>query len=302
MSIQDFLHCDLCPNMCGANRLGGQFGFCEAGAEAEIFSQGPHHGEEPSLSGSRGSGTVFFSRCTMKCIYCQNYPWSQQKEGEKYTQNKLTATLADLAKKGCHNWNLVSPTPWMPIIVKSLKELRQDGLWLPVVYNTSGFERVQVLEKFSDYIDIYLTDLRYASEHTAREGSGVRGYVGAARAALEKMWELAGPLQLDEHGIATGGVICRLLILPGRAEEAAGNLRWIAERFEGKIHVSLMAQYHPAYKATNTNGWNRKITRKEYDLVVGQMEKLGIDNGWVQEFEGETPSHLLGFRMKKNTL
>ena len=145
-------HCELCPRMCGVNRLAGEHGFCRAGNELEIYRYAPHHGEEPPISGRKGSGTVFFSRCTLKCLYCQNYPWSQEGAGKKITVEKLAAILRELRDEGCHNWNLVSPTHWLPMIYSALESVKKDGKMLPVVYNTSGYERVETIEKYGGKI------------------------------------------------------------------------------------------------------------------------------------------------------
>lgn len=291
-------HCELCPRRCGVDRAGGQRGYCKAGANVTVFRYGAHRGEEPPISGFRGSGTVFFSRCTLRCLYCQNYPWSQDGEGREYDVDGLAAALRSLAEAGCHNWNLVSPTPWLPWIRAAAKQLRKDGFSLPFVYNTSGFERIEVLQAYRDLADVFLTDLRYATEESAAEGSDARGYVDAARAALQWMCSEAGPLHVDDDGVATRGVICRILILPGRAQEAVDNLRWIAKNIGTDVAVSLMSQYVPAHRAATLPPWNRRINGEEYGTAVAALEELGFDNGWVQELEAEAPPELVGFQMK----
>lgn len=298
--------CELCPRRCGVNRLSGDRGYCGAGATAEVFRYGPHNGEEPPLSGSRGSGTIFFSRCTLKCFYCQNHPWSQEGAGEIFDSQQLQQAFRSLYDHGCHNWNLVSPTPWLPQIREAARELKKAGIHLPMVYNTSGFERIETLEEFRETGDIFLADLRYAKPGTALEGSGSADYVKIARAALKTMFSLTGPMRLDGNGIALSGTICRILILPGKADEAVESLRWVAATFGNGIAVSVMSQYYPAFKAKARKGWNRRITEREHELVTGEVEKLGLAGGWVQEMcedkDGAgraTESDLLGFRMKK---
>ena len=288
-------HCELCPRRCGANRLQGALGYCRAGSQTQVYRWGPHHGEEPPVSGTRGSGTVFFSRCTMRCLYCQNFPWSQEGKGAVLTVQALAGVFEELRGAGCHNWNLVSPTPWLPLIRAALSELDTR---LPIVYNTSGFERVEVLDAFADLADVYLTDLRYADEQTALAGSGAPGYVEAARNALRAMWRRRGPLVLDDEGVARSGTICRLLVLPGLAGEAVANLRWIAENLGTELAVSVMAQYVPAYRAPeHGGGWERRVTAEEYDAVSRAVEELGFSNGWVQEFDAAIPAELVGYRM-----
>lgn len=290
--------CKLCPHECGVDRTAGQTGFCGAGALPEIFRAGSHYGEEPPVSGTSGSGTVFFSRCTLKCIYCQNYPWSQGGEGDIYTVDKLAEVFAGLADEGCHNWNLVSPTPWLPMIRDAVGIVRDGGRNLPIVYNSSGFEKNETLVEYADVADIYLLDLRYARAESASEGSGCADYPQIARRALAKAWDLAGPLKMDKEGIACSGVICRILVLPGKADEAVENLRWLAETFGAGMSVSVMSQYTPAFKAVSGD-WARKVLAEEYRLVMDTAEELEFDNGWVQGFEEPAPAGLIGFNMSK---
>ncbi|MDD5678465.1 MAG: radical SAM protein [Kiritimatiellae bacterium] len=256
-----------------------------------------HPGEEPPISGTRGSGAIFFSQCTLRCVYCQNYPWSQEGSGETYTVEELTGILSRLYAAGCHNWNLVSPTPWLPMIVEALARARGAGQTLPVVYNTSGFERVETVRALAGMVDIYLTDLRYAGAEAAASGSDAADYVPCAREALQEMWRQAGPLVVDAGGVAVRGVICRLLILPGLAREACASLEWLAEQIGPKIAVSVMAQYTPAYRGKGRSPWNRAITRAEYDAVCLTVERLGLNEGWIQDFGAARDSELAGFNM-----
>lgn len=290
-------HCELCPRRCGVDRLEDKLGYCGAGSSVEIFRYAPHYGEEPPISGQNGSGTVFFSRCTLKCVYCQNFPWSQEGKGESCSILKLTEIFRSLAEKGCHNWNLVSPTPWLPMIREALEVLKHDGVSIPVVYNTSGFERDRILAENQGLADIYLVDLRYSRDESAQEGSGVAGYVGIARKAVEEMWRQTGPLRLDSDGIAVCGVICRLLILPGRTREVMDNLQWLAETFGPDMAVSVMSQYTPAYKASKMPGWNRTVNREEYEEIRVAVEEIGLNQGWMQDFGGYTSRDLIGFEM-----
>ncbi len=291
--------CRLCPRACGVNRLAGQLGYCKAGAQPRVFRHGPHFGEEPPISGTRGSGTVFFSHCTMRCVYCQNHPWSQQGLGDDLTVPDLLAIFKELAAQGCHNLNLVSPTPWLPHIAEAAQGLIRAGISLPFVYNTSGFESTQTLEDFSFLADIALVDLRYANAASAAEGSDARHYVDAAREALLWFWNRLGPLDVDADGIARRGVICRLLALPGRVHEAIANLEWLARATGNALHVSVMSQYTPVYRAIEIEGWNRNIRKEEYKLLTDAVSDLGFREGWIQEFEGEAPADLLGQAMPR---
>ncbi|MGI6496435.1 MAG: radical SAM protein [Kiritimatiellia bacterium] len=290
--------CTLCPRRCGVNRLEGGRGFCGAGAIPRVFRSGPHFGEEPPLSGTSGSGAIFFSHCTMRCLYCQNHPWSQGGRGDDLDVAELTEIFRRLAAKGCHNWNLVSPTPWLPLIREAVAPLLAEGIRLPFVYNSSGFESVETLEAYRDLVDIALVDLRYSRDETALAASAAPGYAAAARAALAWCWRELGPLQVEgDDEIASRGVICRLLVLPGRPEEAVENLRWLADAVGTGVHVSVMSQYTPVYRALRTPGWNRAIREDEYGKVTAEMERLGFDNGWVQGFDSSLPSDLLGQEM-----
>lgn len=289
--------CELCPRRCGVNREEGRRGYCQAGGTVEVYRYGLHQGEEPPVSGVRGSGTIFFSRCTLSCLYCQNYPWSQEGQGRAVSVDELAEMLRSLARDGCHNWNLVSPTPWLPWIYEAWCQVVTDGLSRPIVYNTSGFERVDQLRAMEGWVNIYLSDLRYASEASAKAGSDSTGYVRASREALLEMWRQTGPLKTDGEGVAEQGTICRLLVLPGRANEAVANLEWLAETVGTGIPVSVMAQYTPAYKALNEAPWNRRPTQDEYGLVVDAMERLGFTEGWIQEYETPAQDSLVGFNM-----
>ncbi len=290
-------NCGLCPRQCGIDRLAGATGFCRAGLQPRVFRYGPHAGEEPPISGTRGSGTVFFSRCTLHCLYCQNFPWSQEGKGDDLTTDGLRGVLEALRTAGCHNWNLVSPTPWLPQIEAAWRGACDSGPRIPVVVNTSGYERVETLQTYGHMVDIYLTDLRYADPETAREASGAPDYVTVAREALREMWRQRGPLVCDENGIALSGTVCRLLILPGHADEAVRNLEWLAETLGVTLPVSVMAQYVPAYQASEYEPWGRVIDRKEYDTVCEAIDRLGFDAGWIQEFGTPSPAALLGHRM-----
>jgi putative pyruvate formate lyase activating enzyme len=289
--------CRLCPRACGANRLAGQTGYCRAGLLPRVFRYGPHFGEEPPVSGTRGSGTVFFSHCTLRCLYCQNHPWSQAGQGDDFSTEGLREIFRSVAANGCHNWNLVSPTPWLPQIREAVTPLIRAGIRLPFVYNTSGFEAPEALEAFSELADIALIDLRYASPESAAEGSDARQYVEASRRAFLWFWSRLGPLETDADDIAKRGVICRLLALPGRVSEAIANLEWLAENVGTEVHISVMSQYTPVHRATRTGGWDRKVCEEEYELLTEAAADLGFENGWVQEFEGDAPADPLGQTM-----
>ena len=275
-------NCALCPRRCGKRP-----GYCGVGLAPRVFRWGPHFGEEPPVTGERGSGCVFFSRCTMKCLYCQNSPWSWQGNGQDKTIPELTEIFRELAVKDrVENWNLVSPTPYLPFIREAVAPLKKEGVYLPFVWNSSGYERVETLEEYRDLCDLALFDLRYSRNETAFAYSGAPGYVEAARAAVKWAYE---------H---SSGLIVRILVLPGYAEEAVENLAWLSTELSNDIPVSIMAQYTPAYKAKTTPPFDRYVTEEEYETVTEAAADFGFENGWIQSFAAADPSlALLGENM-----
>ena len=273
--------CELCPRKCGKRP-----GFCGAGEAPRVFRWGPHFGEEPPLTGERGSGCVFFSRCTMKCLYCQNSPWSWNGKGVDKTIPELTEIFRELAVKDrVENWNLVSPTPYLPFIREAVKPLFDEGIRLPFVWNSSGYERVETLEEYADLCDWALFDLRYSRNETALAASAAPGYVEAARAAVRWAWERKN-------------LIVRLLVLPGHADEAIENLAWLATELSNEIPVSIMSQYTPAYRALETPPFDRGVTEEEYASVTEAAADFGFENGWIQGFGAADPKlALLGENM-----
>lgn len=290
--------CELCPRRCGVNRTLGKVGYCKSGATLKMFRWGPHFGEEPPISGTRGSGTLFFSHCTLRCIYCQNAKWSNGGQGDEISTDELVQRMRILAEKGCHNWNLVSPTPWLPHIQEAVECLNREGVQLPIVYNTSGYERIETLKAFPKLTQIALADLRYAEASSAFEGSDAKDYVTHARAAIQWLWNRLGPLQYDDEGIAQQGVIVRLLALPGRCEEVCENLRWLYRTLGPKVAISVMAQYHPVGPACHQAGWNRRVTPEEFEEIETVLDLFDFETGWVQPCEAATAEHMLGDDMQ----
>ena len=285
--------CRLCPHACGANRRDGSTGFCGAGASPRVFRWGPHFGEEPPLVGKGGSGCVFFSRCTMKCLYCQNSPWSWNGKGDDISVARLTEIFRDLAVKDrCSNWNLVSPTPYLPFIREAVQPLFKEGIRIPFVWNSSGYESLTTLEEYHELCDTALFDLRYSSDATAIKASSAPGYVGAARAAVRWAYER------HASGNDTPPLIVRILVLPGHADEAIENLAWLATELSADIPVSIMSQFTPSYRALETPPFNRKVTEEEYESVTEAAADFGFENGWIQGYEAADPNlALLGENM-----
>jgi putative pyruvate formate lyase activating enzyme len=278
--------CTLCPRRCGVNRLDGEAGFCRAGAGPVVASWNIHRQEEPPITGRRGSGTIFFTHCTAKCLFCQNYPISQLGVGRSVSVGRLAEMMLELQKWGCHNINFVTPTHFVPQILAALERAIGGGLRLPLVYNSSGYETVEVLRLLDGVVDIYLPDAKYADDETARRLSRFPAYVQANRLALKEMFRQVGEeLILDEEGLARRGMIIRHLVLPGGLAGTAEILRWIAAELSPRLHVSVMAQYFPAHRAVGHPLLGRRITAGEYEAALEALDAAGLRNGWVQEYE-----------------
>jgi putative pyruvate formate lyase activating enzyme len=278
--------CRVCPRECGVNRLkDDKLGFCGSGLHPVISSVSPHHGEEPPLSGTKGSGTIFFTNCNLRCGYCQNYPISQMGNGADRTVGELACQITWLQEQGCHNVNLVTPTHYVPQILKALGIARERGFDLPIVYNTSGYESLETLRLLDGIVDIYLPDMRYNDNAIALRYSIAPHYVEINRAAIREMYRQVGNLVIDEEGIAKRGLIIRHLVLPGGLSGTEGVMKFLAEEISRDVYISLMSQYFPAYKANEFPEINRRITEAEYDAAYDSKMRYGLKNGWVQEFE-----------------
>ncbi len=278
------VRCVLCPHMCRVNRNNGQSGFCRAGSAAVVSSVMAHHGEEPPISGTRGSGTIFFSHCNMKCVYCQNYQISQEHSGKAFSASQLAGEMLSLQHKGCHNINLVSPTIWIPQIIEAFSIAKKSGLKIPIVYNTGGYERKQAIKLLEGIVDIYMPDIRYSSNSMAERYSGVKNYVKNNRKSIIEMYRQVGGLVLDNNGIAKKGLLIRLLVLPGNIGGVKETLDFIKNELSQDVYLSIMAQYHPEYMACDYPELSSSILYSEYYEVVEHAEKLGLVNGWTQDY------------------
>jgi putative pyruvate formate lyase activating enzyme len=287
--------CDICPHKCGTNRLKGEKGFCRSGYRPVVSSFCAHHGEEPALSGTRGSGTIFFANCNMRCVYCQNYQISQDPDAQKANEIDISMLAEHMLyiqdDLKCHNINLVSPTHWVPQILKALLEAIPRGLHLPLVYNTGGYDNLDTIHKLDGIVDIYLPDIRYAADTVACQYSQANGYVTYNRQAILEMYRQVGNLQVNENELAFRGVIVRHLILPDGLSGSAESLRWLSQEVSPDITLSIMSQYYPCYKAGQIPSLSRTITYQEYSVVVDLLEKYGLENGWLQEMDA--PSNYL---------
>ena len=278
--------CRVCPRECGANRLkNDKLGFCRSGLDPIISSVSQHFGEEPPLSGTKGSGTVFFTNCNLRCVYCQNYPISQLGNGEERTPGELACQMLWLQEQGCHNLNLVTPTHFVPQILKALGIAIQRGFNLPIVYNTSGYESMETLRLLDGIVDIYLPDMRYSDNAAAMKYSIAPDYPQLNRAAIKEMYRQVGNLVLDEQGVARQGLIVRHLVLPGNIAGTEAVMKFLAEEISKDVSISLMSQYFPAYRAREFKEMNRRITTEEYEKAYQIMLKYGLENGWIQNLD-----------------
>ena len=290
--------CRICPRACGVNRLKGQTGFCRTGRDAVVCSAFAHQGEEPALSGSRGSGTIFFTHCNMRCVYCQNYLFSQEGEGRCVTVRELADTMLRLQKTGCHNINVVTPTHVMPQIVQALYLAAQEGLEIPLVYNTSGYEKAEILHWLDGIVDIYLPDMRYAEEQPAIAYSSAPGYPRHNQESVLEMFRQHPTAAFDKDGVMTRGLVVRHLVLPDGLAGTQQIFPFIAQRLSPKVFISLMSQYFPAYEANGFPAIARRVSLQEYEAAVALLEQHGLVNGWVQESHGL--QRFAGTHIKRN--
>ncbi len=271
-----FRECSLCPRNCGVERTAGETGFCKTGDKPFVSSWGTHFGEERPLVGRLGSGTIFFSRCNLGCIFCQNWTISHRGEGEEISFERLAGIMLDLQKAGCHNINLVTPTHQMPMVLHSLAIAVERGLSIPIVYNCGGYESVKALNLLDGIIDIYMPDFKYSDPDMALKYSKAKDYPQTAKAALKEMHAQVGDLVMDERGIAVRGLLVRHLVLPGGIAGTGEVVRFIAEEISRETYINIMDQYYPCYKASDYPPINRRITGKEYAEAIKMAARAGL--------------------------
>lgn len=277
--------CQLCPRMCGVNRLEGEKGFCQASAELHISAFHPHFGEEKPLVGQGGSGTIFFTHCGLRCVFCINWQVSHEGKGEPKSLTDLAEMMLTLQKTGCHNINLVTPTHYSPHIVRALDLAAGRGLKLPVVYNTCGWERVEVLRLLDDVVDIYLPDFKYwDGKQAARYSSGAESYPEATKAALLEMHRQVGVAKPGKDGLMYRGLMVRHLVMPNNVGGAGEIFRWISENLSKDTYVNIMSQYRPLYRAHDYPRIARRITRQEYEDALRWAREAGLTNLDVQGY------------------
>jgi len=284
--------CTVCPKDCGNDRLNDELAACYSGRLPIVSSYTAHFGEEPCLSGTNGAGNIFFGNCNLRCVYCQNYQisqtWKTQKKNE-ITHERLAGMMLELQDRGCHNIGFVSPTHFAPQMARAILIAAQNGLRLPIVYNTNAYDSVEVLRLLDGIVDIYLPDLKYADSDAGFQYSKVRSYKEHARAAIKEMYRQMGDeLVFGEDGLLKRGLMIRLLVLPNGIADIEQNLRWIRDELSPKTAISLMAQYYATNKAATDDRYillSRRISEGEWFKAVSLLEELGIEEGFMQEYE-----------------
>ncbi|MFO0698593.1 MAG: radical SAM protein [Nitrospira sp.] len=268
--------CHVCPRHCAIDRLEGDLGFCLVGAKPFVSSHGPHHGEEASLRGWNGSGTIFFASCNLRCIYCQNYEISQLREGREVSAQELAEMMLNLQERDCHNINLVTPSHQVPQILEGLLLAAQQGLHIPLVYNTSSYDDRETLRLLDGVVDIYLPDFKYADADGGLKYSKVPGYPETAKAAIKEMHRQTGDLVIDERGLAVRGLLVRHLVLPGGLAGTPAIMRFLGEEISQNTYVNIMDQYRPCWKSLNYPPLDRSITKEEFEEAIEAAKAAGL--------------------------
>lgn len=282
MDVKILEKCAICPHNCGINRLNNQIGRCKSKDTVKVALYSTHNFEEPCISGKKGSGTVFFSNCNMNCVFCQNYEISQQGKGKEISIEKLADIFIKQQEKDVENINLVTPTSYVPQIIEAIKIARKNGLKLPIVYNTNGYEKVETLKMLEGYVDIYLPDFKYSDDDLGKRLSKVDNYFEIVTEALKEMYRQTGKAVFNGEGVMQKGMIIRHLVLPNHILNSRRVLKWINENMHD-VYVSVMAQYFPTYKAKEIDDINRKLTKEEYEQIENYLYRLDLENGYIQE-------------------
>lgn len=277
------MQCNICPRRCGADRENGRLGFCGASNKIRIARAALHFWEEPCLSGANGAGTVFFSYCNMKCVYCQNYRISTRGAGHEVSIGELAEIFLDLQSQGANNIDLVTPTHYALDIAEAVKKAKNSGLHIPVLYNCGGYESVETLKRLEGLIDIYMPDMKYYRDKYAVKYSSAPRYFETACAALEEMYRQTGAFVLDENGIMQSGVIVRHMMLPGLMLDTKKIMDYLFDTYGNNIYISLMSQYTPLKNVERFPELNRKIDMKKYNSIVDYCMNRGMENVFIQE-------------------
>lgn len=295
MKVEQMENCTLCPRECHADRKNGKVGYCGMNAKLYAARAAPHMWEEPCISGKKGSGAVFFTGCGLRCCFCQNREIAIGTSGQEITVERLADIFLELQKKGAANINLVTGAHYALHIVEALKLAKEKGLCLPVVYNSSGYEKVETLRLLEGYVDVYLPDYKYAQSELAQKYSHAADYPERAQRAIAEMVRQTGVAVFDEDGYIQRGTIVRHLILPGHTKNSIEALRWLHETWGEQIYISIMNQYTPVFEQEKYKELNRKVTRREYAKVLDAALEMGIVNGFFQDGETARESFIPAF-------
>lgn len=280
--IEALLNCRLCARNCGVNRIKGDSGYCRAGKSVRVARALLHHWEEPCISGSKGSGTVFFSHCNLRCVFCQNHRISHQGEGKEISAQRLGLEFLELMERGAHNVNLVTPTHYVPQIIEGLDYAKKKGLNIPVIYNTNGYENVETVKSLKGYIDVYLPDIKYFDDRYAVKYSGAGGYFPTVSQAVKEMAFQVGRPNFDREGLIQSGVIIRHLMLPGLLFDSKKIIDYVYRTFGHEVYFSLMNQYTPMHRASSYSEINKPLNPQHYDALVEYCLSIGVKNAYVQ--------------------
>ena len=290
-----YRECSLCPRECGVNRLNGRKGFCGQTASLKVARAALHMWEEPCISGTNGSGTVFFSGCHLGCVFCQNGQISRGSNGKEISIIRLAQIFMELQEKGAHNINLVTPTHFVPQIIEALRISRKMGLHLPIVYNTGGFEKLDTLQMLDGWVDVYLTDFKFMDLHLARRYANEEGYSFYAAKALEEMYRQTGDPVFDEDGMMTKGIIVRHMVLPGQAMDSRRIIDYIYDTYGDKVYLSLMNQYTPSGNLEKYPELKVKVKTKVYERLIDYTLRKGVENAFIQEGQTAKESFIPDF-------
>ncbi|MCT8977513.1 radical SAM protein [Clostridium sp. CX1] len=275
--------CNLCPRNCGVNRLENALGFCKSGRELRVARVSLHHWEEPCISGTSGSGTVFFSNCNLRCSFCQNHKISSEGVGKEISVKRLSEIFLEQQQRGAHNINLVTPTHYVPHIVEALDIAKSNGLAIPIIYNTNSYENIDTLKTLSGYIDVYLPDLKYFDDKFSLRYSNAPNYFNYASKAIEEMFSQVGAVKFDDNGLIKKGIIIRHLMMPSLLFDSKKIMDYVYKTFGHSVYISIMNQYTPAHNSSKFPEIDRPLNSKHYDSMIDYCLSLGIKNAFIQE-------------------
>jgi putative pyruvate formate lyase activating enzyme len=297
-SIQKhLLNCNICPRNCSVNRYVSS-GYCGAGVEVKVAKVFLHQWEEPCVSGERGSGTVFFTHCNLRCVYCQNYPISSQSVGKAITVERLAEIFLELQDKGAHNINLVTPTPYTPHIAQAIVLARRRGLALPTLHNGGGYESVETLRELQGLIDIYLPDIKYHDSHLSSRWSRASDYFDRASECVLEMFRQVGAPVFDANGMLVRGLMIRHLTLPGALEDSKRVVDWVLDTLPGEVYLNLMSQYTPLGQASQYVELRQRVLRSQYEALIEYALARGLENGYIQEMGSASAEYVPAFDLE----